>query len=101
VRKDYGWLHVSDTITNSSTDPTLLKSVAYIIRLASINRYAPFLGKPVMVADNADEESDSSDREQKDDNDFKYKGNLFPKNSNVITRSQDRQILGFLDTNIK
>ncbi|PKK72432.1 hypothetical protein RhiirC2_710401 [Rhizophagus irregularis] len=34
--------------------------------LASKNRYAPFLEKPIMIADNVDEESDSSDKEQKD-----------------------------------
>ncbi|CAI2195665.1 6413_t:CDS:2, partial [Funneliformis geosporum] len=33
--KDYGWLHVSNTIMCASTNPTLLKSVAYIIDLAS------------------------------------------------------------------
>lgn len=93
VGEDHGWLHISDTITNSSTDPTLLKSVAYIIDLASKNRYAPFLEKPIMIADNVDEESDSSDKEQKGDSDFKYRGNLFPKNSNVITRKQNHQVL--------
>ncbi|CAB5364298.1 unnamed protein product [Rhizophagus irregularis] len=93
VGEDHGWLHISDTITNSSTDPTLLKSVAYIIDLASKNRYAPFLEKPIMIADNVDEESDSSDKEQIGDSDFKYRGNLFPKNSNVITRKQNHQYL--------
>ncbi|RGB24671.1 hypothetical protein C1646_772746, partial [Rhizophagus diaphanus] len=87
VGEDHGWLHISDTITNSSTDPTLLKSVAYIKDLTFKNRYVPFLEKPVMIADNVDEESDSSDKEQKGDSDF----NLFPKNSNVITRKQNHQ----------
>ncbi|CAG8487769.1 7762_t:CDS:2, partial [Ambispora gerdemannii] len=50
VKENHGWLHVSDAITNTSTDPTLLKSVAYIIFVASNNRYSPFLEKPVMVA---------------------------------------------------
>ncbi|CAB4399519.1 unnamed protein product [Rhizophagus irregularis] len=68
--------------------------------LASKNRYAPFLEKPIMIADNVDEESDSSDKEQKGDSDFKYRGNLFPKNSNVITRKQNHQVLRSVDNNI-
>ncbi|GBC21673.2 hypothetical protein GLOIN_2v1763835 [Rhizophagus irregularis DAOM 181602=DAOM 197198] len=89
VGEDHGWLHVSDAITNLSTDPTLLKSVAYVIDLASKSRYTPFLERPIMVSDNVDEEPDSPDREQKDDSEFKYKGNLLPKSLNVATRSQD------------
>ncbi|CAG8831173.1 8272_t:CDS:2, partial [Cetraspora pellucida] len=74
--EDYGWLHVSDAITNSSINPTLLKSVAYIINLASIDRYAPFLEKPIMVADNANKDDDDCDdyfSEKKGDREFKYK----------------------------
>ncbi|GES81019.1 hypothetical protein GLOIN_2v1763835 [Rhizophagus clarus] len=52
-------------------------------------RHAPFLEKPIMVADNTDEESDSPDKEQKGDAEFKYKGNLLPKSLNIVTRSQD------------
>ncbi|RGB29044.1 hypothetical protein C1646_767084 [Rhizophagus diaphanus] len=89
VGEDHGWLHVSDAITNLSTDPTLLKSVAYVIDLASKGRYTPFLERPIMVADNVDEEPDSPGREQKGDSEFKYKGNLLPKSLNVATRSQD------------
>ncbi len=45
--------------------------------------------------------SDTSDEEQKDDKEFKYKGkkNSSLKGPNVITRSQSRQTLGPLDTN--
>lgn len=89
VGEEHGWLHVSDAITNLSTDPTLLKSVAYVIDLASKSRYAPFLERPIMIVDNVDEESDSPDKEQKDDSEFKYKGDLLPKSLNVATRSQD------------
>jgi len=93
-------LQISDIITNSSTDPTLLKSVAYLIFIASSNRYSPFIEKPVMVAVE-DLSSDTSDEEQKDDKEFKYKGkkNSSLKGPNVITRSQSRQTLGPLDTN--
>ncbi|PKB97833.1 hypothetical protein RhiirA5_432427 [Rhizophagus irregularis] len=41
--------------------------------LAFKNRYAPFLKKPIMIADNVDEESYSSDKEQNGDIDFKYR----------------------------
>ncbi|CAG8627765.1 8600_t:CDS:1, partial [Ambispora gerdemannii] len=88
-------------ITNTSTDPTLLKSVAYITFVASNNRYSPFLEKPVMVA--VEElSSDRSDEEQKDNKEFKYKGkeNLSLKGSNVVTRIQRRQALRSLDTNV-
>lgn len=51
-----------------------------------------------MIADNVDEESDSSDKGQKGDSDFKYRGNLFPQNSNVITRKKNHQVLKFSNT---
>ncbi|PKY50767.1 hypothetical protein RhiirA4_446532 [Rhizophagus irregularis] len=44
---NHGWLQVSDVITNTSTDPTLLKSIAYIISIASNNCYSPFIEKPL------------------------------------------------------
>ncbi|RIB21804.1 hypothetical protein C2G38_2175618 [Gigaspora rosea] len=75
--EDYGWLHVLDAITNTSINPTLLKSIAYIINLASIDHYAPFLEKSIMVADNADKDDDDGDdsfSEKKGDREFKYKG---------------------------
>ncbi|CAG8802836.1 16208_t:CDS:2, partial [Dentiscutata erythropus] len=65
-----------NAITNSSINPTLLKSVAYIINLASIDYYAPFLEKPIMVADNADKDDDDCNDsffEKKGDREFKYK----------------------------
>nr|CAG8603795.1 510_t:CDS:2 [Entrophospora candida] len=70
VKEDQGWLQTSDVITNTSTDPTLLKSVAY----------------PAMFAVK-ELSSDTSDEEQKDDKDLKYKGkkNTPSKGLNVIT----------------
>ncbi|CAB5215962.1 unnamed protein product [Rhizophagus irregularis] len=44
---NHGWLQVSDVITNTSTEPTLLKSIAYIISIASNNCYSPFIEKPL------------------------------------------------------
>ncbi|PKY31605.1 hypothetical protein RhiirB3_393447 [Rhizophagus irregularis] len=44
-------------------------------------RYTPFLERPIMVSDNVNEEPDSPDREQKDDSEFKYKGNFTTKKS--------------------
>uniref|UniRef100_U9SQK0 Uncharacterized protein n=1 Tax=Rhizophagus irregularis (strain DAOM 181602 / DAOM 197198 / MUCL 43194) TaxID=747089 RepID=U9SQK0_RHIID len=86
---------------HTSTSPTLLKSVAYMIDLASNDHYAPFLKKPMMTADtNEDDKDDESIPEKKDDSEFKYKGYLLPKGPNVVTRSQSRQVLGSLDTNV-
>ncbi|GBB87975.1 hypothetical protein RclHR1_01450003 [Rhizophagus clarus] len=59
------------------------------LRYGVLSTHAPFLEKPIMVADNTDEESDSPDKEQKGDAEFKYKGNLLPKSLNIVTRSQD------------
>ncbi|CAJ0651089.1 14744_t:CDS:2 [Entrophospora sp. SA101] len=97
VKEDQGWLQISDVITNTSTDPTLLKSVAYVIFTATSNRYSPFIEKPAMFAVK-ELSSDTSDEEQKDDKDLKYKGknNTSSKGLNVITRSQSRQALGSL-----
>ncbi|CAG8449896.1 63_t:CDS:2, partial [Gigaspora rosea] len=53
----YDWLRVSDPISNTSTDPTLLKSIAYIIFVASNSRYAPYIDKPKLITD---EESSNS-----------------------------------------
>ncbi|CAI2166718.1 9160_t:CDS:2 [Funneliformis geosporum] len=80
VKGDQGWLQISDAITNASTDHTLLKSVAYLIFIASSNRYAPFIEKPIMVA--VDGKKISSLKEP-----------------TVITRSQSRQTLGPLNSN--
>ena len=46
--------------------------------------------------------SDTSDEKQKNDKEFNYKGkkNLFLKGLNVIIRSQSRQNLGLLNTNM-
>ncbi|CAB4435754.1 unnamed protein product [Rhizophagus irregularis] len=99
--EDHGQLYVSNTVTSTSTSPTLLKSVAYMIDLASNDHYAPFLKKPMMTADtNEDDKDDESIPEKKDDSEFKYKGYLLPKGPNVVTRSQSRQVLGSLDTNV-
>jgi hypothetical protein len=49
IRKDQGWLQVSDVVTNTSTDPTLLKSIAYIIFIASNNGYSPFIERAEKV----------------------------------------------------
>ncbi|RIB14492.1 hypothetical protein C2G38_2195038 [Gigaspora rosea] len=54
----YDWLRVSDPISNTSTDPTLLKSIAYIIFVASNSRYAPYIDKPKLITD---EESSNSE----------------------------------------
>jgi hypothetical protein len=98
---DHGWLHVSNTITSASTSPTLLKSAAYVIDLASNDHYAPFLNKPIMTADDTDEDNkDEPIPKKKNDSEFKYKGYLHPKSPNVVTRSQSRQVLGSLDTNV-
>ncbi|PKK66347.1 hypothetical protein RhiirC2_868353 [Rhizophagus irregularis] len=87
---------------HTSTSPTLFKSVAYMIDLASNNHYAPFLKKPMMTVDdtNEDDKDDEPISEKKDDSEFKYKGYLLPKGPNVVTRSQSRQVLGSLDTNV-
>ncbi|CAB5388973.1 unnamed protein product [Rhizophagus irregularis] len=99
--EDHGRLYVSNTVTSTSTSPTLLKSVAYMIDLASNDHYAPFLKKPMMTADtNEDDKDDEFIPEKKDDSEFKYKGYLLPKGPNVVTRSQSRQVLGSLDTNV-
>ncbi|EXX70942.1 kinase-like domain-containing protein [Rhizophagus irregularis DAOM 181602=DAOM 197198] len=100
--EDHGRLYVSNTIMSVSTSPTLLKSVAYMIDLASNNHYAPFLKKPTMTVDdtNEDDKDDEPISEKKDDSEFKYKGYLLPKGPNVVTRSQSRQVLGSLDTNV-
>ncbi|CAB4377277.1 unnamed protein product [Rhizophagus irregularis] len=100
--EDHGLLYVSNTIMSVSTSPTLLKSVAYMIDLASNNHYAPFLKKPMMTVDdtNEDDKDDEPISEKKDDSEFKYKGYLLPKGPNVVTRSQSRQVLGSLDTNV-
>lgn len=76
--ENYGLLSISGFINNTSTDPTLLRSVAYIINLVSNDRYAPFLKKPTMVANDTNED-DEVDNESSDDGDFKYKGNLPPR----------------------
>ena len=58
----------------------MLKSVAYIIYLASNGRYAPFLEKPMMVVDDANKDNDDCDDsfflKKKGDREFKYKGRL-------------------------
>ncbi|CAB4483445.1 unnamed protein product [Rhizophagus irregularis] len=97
--EDYGRLYISNTIMSASTSPTLLKSVAYIIDLASNDHYSPFLKKPTMTADDTNED-DEPIPEKKDDSEFKYKGYLLPKGPNVITRNQSRRVLGSLDTNV-
>jgi hypothetical protein len=66
-------------IKNTSTDPTLFRSVAYIINLDSNDRYVSFLKKPTMIANDTNEadevdEVDNESSEQKNDEDFKYKG---------------------------
>ncbi|CAG8687663.1 5689_t:CDS:2 [Funneliformis caledonium] len=50
-----------------------LKRVAYVIFTATSNRYSPFIEKPAMFAVK-ELSSDTSDEEQKDDKDLKYKG---------------------------
>ncbi|GBC12356.2 hypothetical protein GLOIN_2v1788144 [Rhizophagus irregularis DAOM 181602=DAOM 197198] len=47
--ENYGLLSISGFIKNTSTDPTLLRSIVYIINLASNDRYTPFLKKPTMI----------------------------------------------------
>ncbi|GES87501.1 hypothetical protein GLOIN_2v1788144 [Rhizophagus clarus] len=94
--EDYGLLSISGFIKNTSTDPTLLRSVAYIVNLASNDRYAPFLKKPTMIANDTNE-GDEVDNESSDDGDFKYKGNLHPREQNVLTRSKCRQALASSD----
>ncbi|CAB4399029.1 unnamed protein product [Rhizophagus irregularis] len=90
--ENYGLLSISGFIKNTSTDPTLLRSVAYIINLSSNDRYAPFLNKPIMITNDTNE-GDEVDDESSDDTDFKYKGNLPPREQNVLTRSKCRQPL--------
>ncbi|CAG8838128.1 7696_t:CDS:2, partial [Gigaspora margarita] len=46
-------------ISNSSINPTLLKSIAYIINLVSIDCYTPFLEKPIIVANHADKDDNN------------------------------------------
>ena len=58
-REDHGWLHVSSIII--MTNPMLLKSIVYIINLASNEHYAPFLEKSIMIANNTDEGSENND----------------------------------------
>ncbi|KAF0452011.1 serine/threonine protein kinase [Gigaspora margarita] len=89
---DHDWLRVSDPISNASTDPTLLKSIAYIIFVASNSRYAPYIDKPILITDEESSNSGTSDNEQKDDKEFKYKKALSLKEPNVVTRSQSTQI---------
>ncbi|GBB88531.1 hypothetical protein RclHR1_15060005 [Rhizophagus clarus] len=98
--EDYGRLYISNTITNVSTSPTLLRSVAYIINLVFNDHYAPFLKKPtVTVDDNNEDDKDDEPTPKEKDDEFKYKGNLLPKTTNVITRSKS-QVLGSLNINV-
>ncbi|CAG8767666.1 38676_t:CDS:2, partial [Gigaspora margarita] len=80
-----------DPISNTSTDPTLFNSITYIIFISN-SRYAPYIDKPKMITDEEPSNSGTSDNEQNDDKEFKYKKKLSLKESNVATRSQSTQI---------
>ncbi|CAG8775603.1 1199_t:CDS:2, partial [Gigaspora rosea] len=49
VKGNKGFLQISDAVTNESTEPTLLKSISYIISLSSNNRYSKFIDNPIMT----------------------------------------------------
>ncbi|CAB4488725.1 unnamed protein product [Rhizophagus irregularis] len=87
INQIYGYM-----CANSLRYGVLSTSVAYIINLASNDRYAPFLNKPIMITNDTNE-GDEVDDESSDDTDFKYKGNLPPREQNVLTRSKCRQPL--------
>lgn len=98
VEGDRGWVQISDAITNLSTDPTLLKSIAYLIFIATSNRHSQFIERPVMISVE-DFSSDSSEEERNDDEEYKCKGKSSLKGPSVITRSQSRKNLEPLDNN--
>ncbi|CAG8761555.1 10614_t:CDS:2, partial [Gigaspora margarita] len=89
---EHDWLCVSDPISNTSTDPTLLNSITYKIFVASNSRYAPYIDKPKMIIDEESSNSGTSDNEQNDDKEFKYKKKTSLKESNIVTRSRSTQI---------
>ncbi|CAH1769304.1 7196_t:CDS:1, partial [Entrophospora sp. SA101] len=86
------------------TNPMLLKSIAYMIDLASNEHYVSFLEKPIMIANNVYEGNENDDEyfpEQKGDREFKYRGKLIMKEPSFVTPSQGHQALRTLNINVE
>ncbi|CAG8769242.1 27165_t:CDS:2, partial [Racocetra persica] len=88
VKGNKGFLQISDAVTNVSIEPTLLKSISYIISLSSNNRYSKFIDKPIMITKELS--PDTSEEEQKNIIAYKYKGKKISttKEPNVLTRNR-------------
>ncbi|CAG8769562.1 11030_t:CDS:10, partial [Dentiscutata erythropus] len=99
VKENNGFLQISDAVTNVSTEPTLLKSISYIIFLSSNNQYSKFIDKPIMVTKELS--SGTSEEERKDIIAYKYKGRkISTKEPNVLTRKRSH-MLQSLNNNVK